>query len=369
MLRPFASWNPEILRTEALRCAWQGRGWLVTAVLLQSSVALYYIFISPFSLGREFTDLIACAQILGTLGALLSLLWLLSAWFGPPQRRDESQASLPIPPVQRQLMDWLPLLTVPLLLGLSALAVWGVLQLYFGLPFGSGAQLGEDWIVTDGPEGWLEVPNPWLPRVLATALTILSAGLLPVAIALLLERCLRGNLLRASTLLLLCSGAVYVMLVWGREFLQSCYRQTRGHQPLPYIAIGLTLAVLPVVLGLLPRRGRSLLLTLLCCLLLATGLLPFLQQSLDQPGISAGLRNLLGDGRFALAWYFGHLDFITGINWLMTSWKSNLLLGTPEEPHRVPLWVGAALLPFTYAVWLPGGYLLGMALSRRREQD
>ncbi|MCB1187788.1 hypothetical protein KDL29_11535 [bacterium] len=366
MPRPFASWNAEIMRSEFMRCLWQGRGWLIAGVLLQSAVALYFIFISPFGLGREFADLVFCAHTLATISAVLTLLWLMSSWLGPPQRRDEGIDSLPIPPVQRQLMDWFPLIVVPLLLALSAVVVWGCLQPYFGVPFGSGSQLGEDWIVTDGPEGWLTVANPWVPRVLATALSILSAGLLPLAIGLLLERSLQSRLLRAVAILLCCSGAVYVMMVWGRGFVQSCYRQTRGHHPLPYIAIGVILLLLPLLLGLLSRGWRSRVALVLALLLMTTGLLPFLQDSLTLPGLSAELRNTLGDGRFAIAWYFGHTDFILDIGWLMTSWKSNLLLGTPVEPHRVPIWVGAALLPFLYVIWLPGGYLLGMSISGQR---
>ncbi|MCB1219313.1 MAG: hypothetical protein H7A35_05295 [Planctomycetales bacterium] len=365
MPRPFASWNAEIMRSEFMRCLWQGRGWLIAGVLLQSAVALYFIFISPFGLGREFADLVACALSLATLAALLSLVWLLAAWLGPPQRRDESLDSLPIPPVQRQLMDWFPLIVVPLLLSLSAVVVWGCLQLYFGVPFGSGAQLGDDWIVTDGPEGWLEVPNPWIPRVLASALSILSAGLLPLAIALLLERCLQGNLLRAAGLLGLMLAGGYVVHRPGYQYIEMCYRQTRGHAAWLYLLVGLVILATPVLLGLLKPRQRT---SLVVVLLLASGY--FGLHALfgaGQPGGMPGLSTAaIGDGRFALAWYFGHTDFVSNINWLMTSWKSNLLLGTPVDPHRIPIWVGAALLPFLYVLWLPGGYLLGMSISGRR---
>ena len=363
------AWNAEILGSEARRCLWQGRGWLMAGLLLQFAIALYYIFLSPFSLEREFRDLVLCAQLLAGSAALLSIAWLCSVWLAPQQQRDESLSGLPISAVQLQLMDWLGLLLVPTVLALAGVAVWGVLQLYFGQPFGNGSELGAQYMMTDGPQGWREVPNPWWPRVLATALAIKAAGLLPLAIGAMLERCLRWPWLRIISILLLYGAGGYMMLNWGREFTQMCYRQTRGHEKLPYLILGLLILAMPVSLGLLPRRWRMRLMLASLAILLAIALLPFLQDSLQQPGLSARLRDAMGDSRFALAWYFGHTDFVQNIGWLMDSWTRNLLLGSPEKPLRIPVWVGAALLPMLYALWLPTGYLLGLGLSRQRADD
>lgn len=364
-IRP-SGWNTEILRTEALRCLWQGRSWLVGGVLLQFCIALYYIFLSPFSLGREYADLVLCGQLLALLGVLLSIAWLCAGWLAPQRPPDPARDSLPIPPAQRRLMDWLPLLAVPAALSVSAVLVWGCLQLYFGVPFGSGSELDGDWLISDGPEGWRTVPNPWWPRVLAGGMCILAAGLLPASIGVMLREGLRHAVLRTVVLLLATAGFVWVMLGWGREFTSMCYRQTRGHGILPYALIGIILLLLPPLLGMLGRSARRWLLLGIVFLAMAIAALPFMEGLPLVGKLPQQLRPLLGDGRFALAWYIGHLDFALDIGWLLERWTSNLLLGSPERPLRIPMWVGAALLPFIYAAWIPAGYLLGMSLGRQR---
>jgi hypothetical protein len=361
----FSNWNYELFRSELLRQLWIARGWLIAGALLQLALALYFIFLSPFSLAREFDDMLLAARALASLNLLFGLGWILSQWLAPQRAVDAALDTLPLAPLQRQIMVWLPLRLLPIALSLLAVVVWFILQLYFGNPYNSGSAV-QDYLITDGPEGWRELGNPWWPRVLATGLSILGAGLTLPAFAIMLEQSIRPAFLRVILLLTGLSAFGLLLHSRGYEYISMCYRQTRGHSIWPYLALGIILLAIPVLLGLLRPSQRSWLLgaLLIACVVIAS--LPFLESTLTLPGVSAALRDALGDSRYSLAWYFGHLDYWQNSDWLLNRWTSSLLLGSPAQPLRLPMWIGAALLPIIYALWIPGGYLLGMAISRRR---
>lgn len=361
----FSNWNYELFRSEVLRQLWIGRGWLLTGALLQFALALYFIFLSPFNLAREFDDMLLCARLLASLILLFSLLWIVTQWSAPQRPPDASLETLPLAPLQRQIMDWLPLRLLPIVLSLMAMLVWFILQLYFGDPYNSGSAV-PDYLISDGPEGWRELANPWWPRVTATALSILGAGLTLPAFAIMLEQSIRPAFVRVILLLAGLSAFGVLLHTRGFEYIDMCYRQTRGHSIWPYLGLGIILLAIPVLLGLLRPGQRSWLLGTLLIACLGIAALPFLEPSLNLVRLSGGLRDALGDGRYSMAWYFGHLDYWQNSDWLLNRWTSNLLLGSPERPLRIPMWFGAAALPIIHALWIPGGYLLGMAISRRR---
>jgi hypothetical protein len=85
---------------------------------------------------------------------------------------------------------------------------------------------------------------------------------------------------------------------------------------------------------------------------------------------TAWLRETLGDMRYAMALYLGHLNPLENHRLLFDSYASALLFNEiPLLPKRVAVWVFAGIYPLAFALWLILGPAAGYWLRGNPARD
>ena len=365
----FAGLSWEVLKRHALQQLLSYPGWVVAGLAGPVGISVW-LLARPGGVREVFGHLQVTLNWLVAWYALFTVCWCVFHWLRP--EREDRQPGLeaaPLPALQYFLHRSAGLAMVPLTALVLTLPLFLVMLLYTGDPYGS--ESGRlVYSVRAGWE-WGEFPNPWGLRMLFTGLNLAAATLIPLALGLLLQETVVRRWGRIVVQAAFVPALWYVVSQAEYDYVRTCYKQTRGHDPWVYAVTGLVLLVLPFLLGWLRRRGRAVLGVVLALVVVSVACLPFLA-GIDSAWIPR-LRDALGDGRFALAYFAGHLQPALNIDMLMHSFQSTVLLDDHLAgnviPRRVALWVGAGLYPVLLPV---AGFILlglGIGLSRRHPTE
>lgn len=367
-----AGYSWELLRQRLVRRLHSHAGWLIFG-LGGGLVVLCYFLLRPFLFEEGLYAVRKVAMWLAAWTLAHSVLYQISAWLEPRALQEEQDlAHLPLPAGQHFLHRLQDLAAVPVVTMLLSLPLFWVALIYFGLPYGEGPGVSywtsmNWWYSTSSAD-----PDPWSIRLLLVCINLALAALLPVTAALLLEFALPWPLVRAGLLPLLCVGAYYLVRTYEvrYELFRIAYQQTRGYDPWDFIAVGALLFLTPFLLARMTQRAR---LALVICTALSAlfGLGLILgQHRLPGADTTAMVRDAVGDLRFAIAYYLGHLSPAENIDLLFYNYPENVLFNDAYAhnliPRHIALWVGAGLYPLLFCGWTWAAMWLGVASSKRR---
>ena len=343
-------------------------GWIL-AGLTGALLIVCWAIIYPFDLRQELLQFQRSVTYLGLWLAAFTVLYAIAHWFKPvrAEARDELDQA-PLSALQYFLHRLTDLAALPLAVTLLSLPLYGVLLIYTGDPYNSGSQVG-GW-AWRAYWDWYEFPLPWGWRTFFIGLNVLAAPLMIMALATFIEETTRWLTLRVLLLIGLPVAHWFVVNQAEYDYFRMCYRQTRGHDAWNYLVIAALLVLLPFVFGWLKPVGRAVLGLIVGLVLLGFGALPYLTH--DTPGgliDIAGFGRLMGDLRYALAYFVGHLSINANIDVLAHRYASNVLLTDVHAgnliPQRVSIWVGAGIYPPALAIASVALYALGLMLRRR----
>ncbi len=343
-------------------------GWIVAGVAGPLLIACWAI-LTPFDIRAEYDDFQRAAMLLCGWYVAFAIVHVVFQWLRPASADTDAELrQAPLSALQFFLHRAADVCAVPLLCALLTLPLYGVLLVYFGDAYTSGSQgtlysLRPDW-------DYASFPNPWGWRVLFVGLNVLAATLLPLSLAVLLREIAAWVSLRIPLLLALPVALWYSVERAEFELLRRPYRLTSGVDPWPFIAVLLLILAVPLALGWTRPRLRLATGLLLTLLLAGAAVLAVREGDAVYAGSLTGpLRDMLGDARFALAYFFGHLRLDLNVELLLTRYQSAVLLkplvGGGEATSRIAIWVGAGIYPPAIAVLSFLGFTLGMALRRR----
>ncbi|MBN2080590.1 hypothetical protein JW859_00135 [bacterium] len=361
-----ANWEL-IARRARYRLAGQP-GWIL-AGLTGALLVICSAIIRPFDLRRGMEVFEQTAVLMCLWLAVFTVLYIIGHWLRPfkAETGDELDQA-PLSALQYFLHRLTDLAALPLLVTLLALPLYGVLLVYTGDPYNSGSQVGE-W-AWRAYWDWYEFPLPWAWRAFFVGLNILAAPLMIMALATFIEEATRWLTLRVLLLIGLPVAHWFVVNQAEYDYFRMCYRQTRGHDAWNYLVIAGLLVLLPLVFGWLKPVGRAVLGLIVGLALLGFGALPYLTHDASDGLIDiTGFGRLLGDLRFALAYFIGHLSLDKNIDILLNRYHSTVLLTDVHAgnliPQRVAVWVGAGIYPPAIAIASVLLYALGLLLRRR----
>lgn len=360
--------NWELFRKRTRRRLAAQPGWIVTGVLGPLIICCLAI-LRPFVLRAEYqyfrqAAILLCAWYLG-----FAVLYAIQHWLRPAGDNDEEDLQpAPLSALQFFLHRSADLCALPLLCMLLTLPLFVVLLIYYGNPYNSGSAQNPYY-------GWYlgywdaRGTNPWSWRVFFIGLNVMAATLLPLSFSVLLNETVNWRPLRVILLIALPVGLWFVVRRTEYDYFRMSYHQTRGVAAWPYAAVFAVLVLLPFLLGLLKARGRVLLAALLAVVVLAGAALPFVNNvgGTDVPWVPA-IGRVLGDMRYALGYFAGHLSLDKNIGLLLDRYQSAVLTTDVTAgnliPQRVAMWVGAGLYPPLIAVL--GFVLLGLGVGLRK---
>ncbi len=334
--QPALNW--ELLRRVAARVlAARGQGFFTAAGLLIPLALTLLTILRPFNPRHMSRDLEQLAIWLAAFYVVFTAAYVLAQWLvpqlaaSPAGRRAAAAAEqagelpLPVSSLQLFLHRALELGLLPLRCFLLSLPLWLAACLYIQLPY------GEQWVMEEINYPWYGDPRRalWLAKLAWLCLCFLSAVLLPLAWALLLQETLRSRALRCVLLVLPAAG-VYAVQHFFEYHLRAPYSQTRGYDPLSFLAPVVLLLAGALVLGLLRPGARIALLVAALLLYSGLALLPAL---LDRPLHYAGRRfDAPNAARFLLL----HLSPPRNVRLILHSWTSNVVLqeaALKQEPQ------------------------------------
>jgi len=365
--------NWELLRRRARHRLAQQPGWIVAGVLGPLAISCWAI-LTPFDIRAEYNDFRRAAIVLCACYVTFAAVYAIQHWLRPASDNEDEELKLaPLSALQFFLHRSADLCALPLFCMLLTLPLYGVLLLYVGDPYSSGS--ADTWFF-NWSHGYWEAAgtNPWSWRVFFISLDLLAATLLPLSLAVLLNETVGWRLLRVLLLIALPAGLWFAVERAQYDYFRMCYKQTRGHDPWPYAGVFLILLLLPFILGFFKARGRVLFGLLLAALLLFGAALPFLTNDapgglIDVPAIG----RVMGDLRYALAYFAGHLSLDKNIGLLLDRYQSAVLTTDITAgnliPQRVAIWVGAGLYPPLIAVMSFVMLGLGLALRKRHPTE
>jgi hypothetical protein len=336
---------------------WQAKrdwGWIVggagAGLLLVLGVLLL-----PFDLRAQRDWVFRSAQYITAFNFGWAVLYACMRWLAPVAASQpwQEELALPLSRLQRYLHRLAAAAAVPVVVALANLTWFSVVLAYTGVPYNAGYSYTQT----------LAVATLWWLRMVGVAANMVAAALLAVLLALALELLAGNRTWRVILALGVPTGAVLLARATFFDYFMLCYWQTRGHAPYVYAVLPAAMVVLPGVLAWFGRRWRRGVLAVLAVLLLALALLPFLQYQLPGEFTTATLRELLGDWRFGLAYFLGHLNLWQNIELLDGFFMANVLLDDHTAgnliPQHLPLWWGAVLYPLA----LPLGGLAALGLG------
>jgi hypothetical protein len=333
--------NWELLRTEARLAVTRQPGWLAAGLAGPLAITLYTL-LRPWTPVRAERDLMQAALFLAAWNTLFALLCICAAWLRLRQDTAErEQLHLPLSTVHFALRRLVHACAVPVTAALLSLPLWGVLLLFYGKPYGTeGAEQAWSWGLSQ------EVANPWWPRMAWIAVCLLTATLMPSALALLLDLLAPSRYLRGALLVGIPVGMYFAVRLavgwdynaggWGGDYgpLVMNYRQTRGVSPWPYAVLLALCLVLPVAIGWLRPTWRWLLLSLPVLLLVAFTLRRALPESLRAPLRPVSSALFGRDTRYAAALFVGHLSPPKNVRFILYAYTSNVLFGGRAAPQK-----------------------------------
>lgn len=370
-----AGYSWELLGRRAVRTLERQGGWLLFGFLGAALIASYLMF-QPLQLDRGVVEARKAAMFLAAWLLAFSELYLLAAWLGPRAQAEERDlAHTPLPAGQFFLHRLLDLGAVPLANLLLCLPLYWIVLVYVGLPYGEGAGVRDWWRYMYWEEQTAGDHNPWGVRVALVFVNLCCAVLLPLACAMLLDLALRWAPLRAIALPAVTLGSYFLIRQpqVRYDLFRFAYKQSRGFEAWPFILIFALMVLLPFVVARLSARGRVWLCAAFAAVVLLATVLVFAQGKLPGKHTTARLREALGDGRYALAYFYGHLSPAENIDLLFNNYPTNVLLSDQYAhnliPRRVALWIGAGLYPPLLCVLALGGMWLGAATRPRRAGD
>ncbi|MCC7479072.1 hypothetical protein IT575_11520 [bacterium] len=319
----------ELARPGAAFFTWLGLGLALGLTL--------WTLLRPFNPRRMEHNLEQLAVWLSAELVLLCVAWALTQWLAggrdtAAQDRDNRSAAgglpLPLPPLQLFLHRSMGLALLPLRSLLLILPLWLAVCLYIQLPY------GQSWVSEDISYAWYGPPREalWLGRLVWLGLNLVSAALLPLAWALLLQESLRSRALRA-VLLLLPGVGIYCAQHFFDYHLRAPYQQTRGYEPLSFLAPLALLLCGAFCIGLLRPSLRLAALALAALLFSGLALWPALR---DDYLLLGGRRM---DAPLAARYLLLHLSPPGNARLLLRSMTSNVvlqdvrLLRAPAEPQ------------------------------------
>lgn len=360
------SW--ELLSRRTRQHLARSSGWIVAGAVGPLLIACWAI-LTPFDLRAGYNDFRRAALLLCCWYVVFAIVYAVFQWLRPARAdADTELRQAPLSALQFFLHRAADVCAVPLVCALLTLPLYGVLLVYFGDAYTSGSQgtlysLRPDW-------DYASFPNPWGWRVFFVGLNLTAATLLPLSLAVLLREVVTWVSLRIPLLIALPVALWYVVERAEYELLRRPYRVTSGVDPWPFIAILLIVLALPFALGWIRPRLRLAAGLLLLLVVAGAAVLAVREGDLGYAGRLTGpIRDLLGDARFALAFFFGHLGLDTNIELLLTRYQSAVLLkpllGGGAAASRLAIWVGAGIYPPAVAVLSFLSFTLGMALRRR----
>jgi len=359
----FAGLSWEVLRRHTLQQLARYPGWVVFGIAGPVTLTIW-LLVRPFDLRNVTHDLYNTVVYMLAWLVFFCVIFITYHWLRPPvATRDEGLDAAPLSALQYYLHRCSDICSVPLIVLLLTLPMFGVMLTFPGDPYASGSN---DWL-------WMDVPNVWWIWMFFVGLNFAAAVMVPLAGGLLLQETVANKGMRIAVLLLFPPLYWYVMYFADYHFLRMCYRQTRGHDPLPYILTGLAVLVLPFLMGVLRRRGRALIGWVLGLTGAALGVLVFFSITPDTPGWLGGMRDAMGDARFALAYYAGHIQLEKNVEKIFFSYQSTVLFDDHHAgnliPRRLSLWVGAGLYPVLLPLWSFIALGLGIAVSKRHPTE
>ena len=313
--------------------------WLLIGAGTGLLIALWAV-IEPFDLRHQRELVFNQAQLLAAWGFAWSLIYACAQWLSPKATKAEGEdLALPISRLQQQLNQAVPQSLVPLLTGVASLVWFSVVLIYVGVPYDAGYSYGRD----------LSTAALWWLRISGAAGNIMAGPLLAFAWGQALEALCAWRPLRVILALGVPVGLVLLLRQTDYEFFYICYRQTRGYEPYVFIIIPLALLLLPGLLAWLWRPWQQVVVSLLLVLATLLVVLPFVQYQLPGEHTTVMIRDLLGDWRYGLGYFAGHLNIWQNVDFLDYMFLSNVLLDDNTAgnliPRHVPLWWGAVLYP------------------------
>ena len=360
------SW--ELLSRRTRQHLARASGWIVAGAAGPLLITCWAI-LTPFDLRAGYDEFQRAVVLLCCWYIAFAILYVVFQWLRPVAADEDTDLrQAPLSALQFFLHRVADACSLPLLCALLTLPLYGVLLVYFGDVYTSGSQgtlysLRPDW-------DYASFPNPWGWRVFFVGLNVLAATLLPLSLAVLLREIAGWISLRIALLLAAPVALWYAVERAEYELLRRPYRLTSGVDPWPFIATLLIILAVPLALGWTRPRLRLAAGLLLLLVLAGAAVLAVREGDLGYAGRLTGpIRDLLGDARFALAFFFGHLGLDTNIELLLTRYQSAVLLkpllGGGAAASRLAIWVGAGIYPPAIAVLSFLGFALGMALRRR----
>jgi hypothetical protein len=333
-----------MLRQEVRLVLSRQPGWLAVGLAGHLLIALYTLF-RPWLALRAQNNLLQAALFFAAWNMLYGVIYVCAAWLRPKQEETErEQLHLPLSSAHFALRRLVQTSAVPLAAALLALPLFGVLLLYYQVPFGAEAAVVSWDLARNGHDA-----NPWWGRMLWIGLSILSAALMPPALAAWLDAFTPSRYLRCILMLGVPAGMYYATrlaygwdyatgAVWGWDYyygpLVMNYRQTRGVSPWPYLALLTVVILLPVAIGWLRPVWRWALLLLPVCLLSAFMLRKALPEEIRQVFRPYSTALFGRDTRYAAALFVGHLSTPKDMRMLMWTYPSNVLIGTPHPVYE-----------------------------------
>jgi hypothetical protein len=363
------SYSVEVLWRVTLQRVAQNRGMLTIGAVLPIALALARLAI-PLELRNVFDQLQLYTKVLALYYLGFSVVYLCSLWLNPKRHVEEQElAVLPLPASQELLQRILDHLLLPLLVFALSLPGYLAVLAFAGIPYGQAPE-NTSYLVSNNWDTWAEWHEPFAWRAFFAVLILLSSVLLPLALGILLDELIAAPLWRIPLLVGIPVGAFFLIRHVSDEYLRYSYKQYRGLSPAAFVIVFALLLITPFVLGYAGPRLRRWLGLGAALLMLFGAALPLLRYHLPGDHTTSTLRNLLGDGRYALGYFTCHLSPVLNLDLIFNSYASNLMLNNhrPHDliPHHVAIWVGAGLYPVMIPLLAIGLYFFGAALRLGR---
>ncbi len=336
--------------------------------MVGATVLFCYFLLQPFNLRQGYDLTRFFAQYSSVFFALFTTLYVTSRWLVPHEGVEEYELShLPLSETHWFACRVIDLCAVPLAVLLLLLPVYGIMLLLYAPPYGVSETT---WVWRIGEEdSYPRFSQPYAIRIFWTHLTLAYSALMPAAVAVMLRETVRWPLLRIIVLFALEVGAYLSCHRIRYEYLELAYKKTSALSFPPFLMLAILLIALPILVGWLNKRVRAWLAAIATACVAVFAALPYLQYAFLGVNTTAWLRNTLGDMRYAMACFFGHLDPLENNRLLLDSYASALLF--PDgffPPHRISIWVGAGIYPIFFALWLIIGLGIGYRLRNKPQR-
>ena len=346
----------------------------ITAGVIGPLAVACWAILSPFDIRAEYGDFHRAAIVLCAWYISFAAIYAIQHWLRPASgTEDEGLQPAPLSAAQFFLHRAADVCALPLFCMLLTLPLYGIMLVYFGDPYSSGS--ADTWYYS-WSQGYWDAGgiNSWWLRVFFIGLNVAAATLLPLSLIVVLQETVRYKPLRMILLIALPTALWFAVERAEYDYFRMCYKQTRGHDIWPYLLVLAVAVLLPFLLGFLKARGRIVLGVLLALGLVFIAALPFLTDDapgglIDVPAIG----RVMGDLRYALAYFAGHLSLDKNVTLLLDRYQSTVLFtgssADGESARRISIWVGAGIYPPLIAIVSFLLLWLGVALRRRHPTE